>query len=143
MTALNKLSDVYLDFKLAKIPCWLAHPEKRANKEASSMVLAIEEDDIVASLRISSFTLFNKQCRFSAYLNINDDIQCSKCLQFGHRTRYCTNDTKCSVCTQGHDSKDYKCDKCKGGPKFTHPTIYCINCPGNPGHKANDPNCST
>jgi hypothetical protein len=134
----------YASLKLAQTPRWLAKPENRKNKLASTIVIALVGTVTLKQIGATRLLVRNRFCTIGEYVQYGPQTQCTKCQQYGHHTLRCQalNPT-CAVCAEPHMTKSHPCkiSTCKEGPSCTHPPIKCAAC--GDMHKASDPKCPT
>lgn len=143
-TVRNEIESTYPSLRMGQTPRWLTSPDRRQDKEASSMVVTFIGEMTKKSLGANDLALFNRECRIAEYISFGPSTQCNKCQLYGHPTQRCTaGGHTCAVCAQHHATRDHPCaiGNCKAGHSCRHPPIRCANC--QQPHKASDRNCPT
>ena len=112
-----------LNIELVRPPNWLSQEEARLQKNHSSIIIYLSNQNLANSLINSKIFIAGELCKVEKY--IPKYIQCEKCQEFRHTKFRCKNDYKCLIC-----AKNQNC---------IHLPIKCANC-GLP-HKANNKNC--
>jgi hypothetical protein len=140
----TKIENTYPTLQLGQTPQWLTSPDRRQDKEASSMVITLIEEITKKSLGATKLAMFNRQCDIAEYIPFGPSTRCKKCQLYGHPMQLCTADIfTCAVCAEPHNPKDHPCGigNCKAGHTCNHPPIRCVSC--QQPHKASDRNCPT
>jgi hypothetical protein len=132
----------YPTLHLAQTACWLVPTDRRANKQASTLVIALLGAIDLKHLGTTTLTLCNQKCRITPYFSWTPDSHCRNCQGYGHHTKLCKAEKPtCAICAQQHSTNDHLCTipTCRAGNSCTHPPLKCAAC-GAP-HKATDPLC--
>jgi hypothetical protein len=132
----------YPTLHLAQTPRWLVPTDRRANKQASTLVIALLGAIELKHLGATTLTLCNRKCRITPYFSWTPDSHCHNCQGYGHHTKLCKAEKPtCAICAQHHSTKDHLCTipTCRAGNSCTHPPLKCAAC-GAP-RKATDPLC--
>jgi hypothetical protein len=132
----------YPTLRLAQTPRWLVPTDRRANKQSSTLVIALLGAIDLKHLGTTTLTLCNRKCRITPYFSWTPDSHCRNCQGYGHHTKLCKAEKPiCAVCAQQHSTKDHLCliPTCRAGKSCTHPPLKCAACGAS--HKATDPLC--
>jgi hypothetical protein len=132
----------YATLRLAQTPRWLVPTDRRANKQASTLVIALLGAIDLKHLGTTTLTLCNRKCRITPYFSWTPDSHCRNCQGYGHHTKLCKAEKPtCAICAQQHSTKDHLCTipTCRAGNSCTHPPLKCAACGAS--HKATDPLC--
>jgi hypothetical protein len=127
---------------LAQTPRWLVPTDRRTNKQASTLVIALLGAIDLKHLRTTTLTLCNRKCHITPYFSWTPDSHCHNCQGYGHHTKLCKAEKPtCAICAQQHSTKNHLCTipTCRASNSCTHPPLKCTAC-GAP-HKATDPLC--
>jgi hypothetical protein len=127
---------------LAQTPRWLVPTDRRANKQASTLVISLVGAIDLKRLGTTTLTLCNRKCRIAPYFSWTPDSHCRNCQGYGHHTKLCKAEKPtCAICAQQHSTKDHLCTipTCRAGNSCTHPPLKCAACSA--PHKATDPLC--
>jgi hypothetical protein len=132
----------YPTLRLVQTPRWLVPTDRRANKQASTLVIALLGAIDLKHLGTTTLTLCNRKCRITPYFWWTPDSHCCNCQGYGHHTKLCKAEKPtCAICAQQHSTKDHLCTipTCRAGKSCTHPPLKCAACGAS--HKATDPLC--
>jgi hypothetical protein len=133
---------IYPTLQIAQTPRWLVPTERRASKQASTLVIALLGTFDLKHLGTTTLTLCNRKCRITPYFSWTPDSHCRNCQGYGHHTKLCKEEKPtCAICAQHHNTKDHLCPipTCRAGKSCNHPPLKCAACGAS--HKATDPLC--
>jgi hypothetical protein len=133
---------IYPNLHLAQTPRWLVPTDRRAKKQASTLVISLLGAIDLKRLGTTTLTLCNQTFRITPYHSWTPDSHCRNCQGYGHHTQLCKAEKPiCAICAQQHSTKDHLCliPTCRAGTSCTHPPLKCAACGAS--HKATDPLC--
>jgi hypothetical protein len=117
---------IYPTLQLAQTPRWLVPTDRRTNKQASTLVIALLGAFDLKHLGTTTLTLCNRKCRITPYFSWTPDSHCRNCQGYGHHTKLCKAEKPtCAICAQQHSTKDHLCliPTCRAGNSCTHPPL--------------------
>jgi hypothetical protein len=121
-------------------PRYLTRPEKRAGKNHSSMVIALQNEEDASRVERSGVYLRGVKMKTGKFIATRPFDQCVRCARFGHSWQRCKGQETCRMCAGNHLTSRHECNICniKGKP-CTHTKLLCIHCTGH--HRSTDPTC--
>jgi hypothetical protein len=134
---------------LAQPPHYMSHPDKRAGRTASSVVIAVRTQEELNKLKRNKVTVLFEPRKVTDYFTARSIDQCRRCQQLGHHQATCRNNSGpiCSFCAGNHPTEKHQCPECPNrlGKSCPHTAHKCSNCTaaGNTDteHVAFNPRC--
>jgi hypothetical protein len=118
---------------MASPPRWLTSPERRKEKKASSVVIALSGNKAQEVANRPRLFAFSATLRAERKLRFGPSTQCSNCQKFGHHTLKCKQTPACRWCAQPHLTGTHSCptSTCStNGRLCSHTLAKCANCQG-------------
>jgi hypothetical protein len=135
--------------QLTQLPRYMSHPDKRAGKAASSIIIAVRTHAEADKLKRTHVNVNYAPCRKTDYYSPRPTDQCRRCQKLGHHQATCkANDGPIGgFCAEVHPTDKYSYSQCPGrvGKLCAHTMHKCANCveAGNDdtNHAALNPHC--
>jgi hypothetical protein len=149
MTALQQEIEQNHLVKITQLPRYISHPDKRAGKEVSSVVIALNSADDAQLLKCTRIIIRYEHRKVTDFHSSRPTDQYCCCLLFGHHHTVCTSTQgpTCAICAGPHSTDLHNCPECPHhvGKTCPHTTYKCANCSatGNADntHTAYSPRC--
>ncbi|KAF9004670.1 hypothetical protein BDQ17DRAFT_1167113, partial [Cyathus striatus] len=123
-------------------PRWLRTPDELHHTMHSSIVFAVDDEEIARSLlKIGKLAAFSRFCMLRPFQDHPPVLQCTNCWGWDHKANNCKVLTRCQLCSETHSEDQHKTVQCEWcmellqtngdtvmqGMDCTH-NLKCANC---------------